>query len=111
MRDVTPLAATTPDELLDNLELRLYPSGEAQAESQFTFHDGSRARVREVGNHITLTLDGALSERRITVRLPQGAHVADCRVDGRPLARAEIVGEATLAVTGKQIELTLHNRQ
>ena len=85
---VVTLAGVRPEDLLTDLELRLYPDGggaAAPGAAAFTFHDGSAVRLREDGDRLTLDFAGAARGRQTTVRLPAAFAVADVVVDDRRL--------------------------
>ncbi len=66
---IVSLANVAPEELLSDLDLRIYPTGESGA-SSFTFHNGGKARVEETTGGLTIGLDAPVASGRIRVRLP-----------------------------------------
>lgn len=88
---VTTLAGVRPDELLADLELRVYPDGDGT--SRFAFHDGSAVRLDRAGDRVTIGIDGA-GGRRLAIRLPAGGDLAEVVADGSPLARVAAAGDA-----------------
>jgi alpha-glucosidase (family GH31 glycosyl hydrolase) len=66
---VVSLANVAPEDLLTDLELRIYPTGES-GESIFTFHDGSTVHLEETTSGLTISLEAIAATRRIRLRLP-----------------------------------------
>jgi len=64
---VVTLANVPPDDLLRELELRVYPTGDS--DSRFTFHDGSTITLSETGNSCILQFDELARTRRYRVRI------------------------------------------
>ncbi len=70
---VVSYANVAADDLLTELQLRLYPRGDAADQtSSFTFHDGSVVTMREEQQVLTLAFDRPSQARRYTLRLPAG---------------------------------------
>jgi alpha-glucosidase (family GH31 glycosyl hydrolase) len=85
--EIVTLAGVSADELLSDLELRVYPTGSASAAaSSFAFHDGSTARLEEAPGRLLLTFTGAPADRRHTIRLPARFAVIEASGEPSPLA-------------------------
>ncbi|MDQ2652364.1 MAG: glycoside hydrolase family 31 protein, partial [Chloroflexota bacterium] len=65
---VVTFANVSADDLLQSLELRVYPTGEA-GDSSFTFHNGSAVTLQEDGDGLVLEFDEAAQERTYRVRV------------------------------------------
>jgi alpha-glucosidase (family GH31 glycosyl hydrolase) len=85
-RRAATLADVSPEQLLADLTLRLYPAGAADASSRYRFHDGSTVRLQSSEGAMSMSFEGHPTERRYTVRLPRTVAVAEARADGRVLA-------------------------
>ncbi|MFN8660300.1 MAG: glycoside hydrolase family 31 protein [Thermomicrobiales bacterium] len=65
---VVTLAGVAPDDLLQYLELRVYPT-RRNGESRFTFHDGSTITLSEAESSVTLGFDATARSRSYRVRV------------------------------------------
>jgi alpha-glucosidase len=91
---VTTLAGVAADDLLTDLELRVYPGDAAGGASRFIFHDGSNVELREQPGLVTLTLDDVTRTRRLAVRLPAGFEATGMEADGAPLGPVDTASDA-----------------
>jgi alpha-glucosidase (family GH31 glycosyl hydrolase) len=88
---VVTLAGVAADDLLQDLELRLYPSAEsAPTSGSFTFHDGSTIKISSSPERLTLALDDRTRSRQMRLRLPASHHVAGITADGASLPEPEV---------------------
>jgi alpha-glucosidase (family GH31 glycosyl hydrolase) len=91
-RPVVTLADAEADDLLDDLELHVYPAGDdAQTSSILTFHDGSSIQLDEHVDGIVLTLDARNQERDLVVRISGDFGFVNGLADGVPF-EPEVLG-------------------
>jgi alpha-glucosidase (family GH31 glycosyl hydrolase) len=82
-RPVTTLANTAPDDLLSDLEFRVYPgSADDAGQHSFAFHDGSAVRLADEGGVLAVTLGGRVRDRGVVIRFPRGFEVGHAAADG-----------------------------
>lgn len=87
-KPVVTLAGVSAEELLADLELRVYPADRIGGEPfAFTFHDGSTVHMRAAADVLLVSFDELSRARRSTVRLPSEIDVAAVLGDGTPLPR------------------------
>jgi sulfoquinovosidase len=86
-KPIVTLAGVAPDDLLTDLELRLYPGGDPDASADFVFHDGSVVQYHDAEDHLTLAFDAQSRARQYTVRVPAAFGVSEMLADGRALPR------------------------
>ncbi len=83
---IVTLANVPANDLLAELELRLYPTEEGQPTSAaFTFHDGSSVRLSEAEDRVIVAFDEPTRHRHYVVRLPPSFNVTDITADDAPL--------------------------
>ena len=81
--ETVTLAGVHADDLLGNLELRVYPAGSASADtSVIAFHDGSTIRLEEAPGRLTLAFARAPRIAGTSVRLPGRFAVTQAIGDG-----------------------------
>jgi alpha-glucosidase (family GH31 glycosyl hydrolase) len=81
---VVTLANVPPDDLLQHLELRVYPTWTI-GESRFTFHDGSTISLRAAADSLAIVFDEAASRRRYQVRVAESNEVRAVPANSREM--------------------------
>lgn len=92
-RPVVTLADAAPDDLLADLELRLYPDADGGPSAYgFAFHDGSAVRVVDEDGVVRVSLAGPVRDHALAIRFPRGFAPASATADAAPAAVAAAEG-------------------